>query len=653
MLFIAIASLIVAAACGPKDPAPNGPDGQPNQPPAAQTVTVTFVTNRTGVSVSAQTGKTGDALTLPAPTAADATFDGWYNQALTEKFTAAVYPAADTTLYGKWTEIPDGTQNNPIPLAAGATERVPNDTLDGTWFAFTPATTGRYAVYASVGPDVDEVDPLAMLYIPEGDTAIGEPGDDIDDGYGVDVLIGEDENGLYERWDDAKYLEIPTRYFLIDREFVGGLTYLIRAMDWNDWAYHDGENLDEEEIEDYLRYHDESRPYSIHAVKIDVGDDPTLTTDYLSLLFGNPVFADGTSYEVGADDAFHFGRLSVVLSMLLDAAGDYYAVPLAVVFPTDGGYEWTVSGAAANPVAFYDMSEESVIFNDGGYIFEADPSGRLFIAVFDGAPGDFTLTLDALTDAEFWTWKLERAPLYTVGGAPISPVLEDTDDGVYTAYFRVGVEQAGRYRVNVSDAAEFQGDFFTGIDQNGNPEHAASFRFYDEDDQSLIVTLDAGTYYAVLYVIGSDEGVTFSLEPFVYTDWSQIDLPEDIDELAQLVEDSGELDYWEIVDTTGFDEYSETTRAVLADCKAESIFWADYGYNSNGEDYRALIAVYCASPEDAAAFPPNDKAFAASLIEVFTEFMLTVDETDFDESYSSNCVGNIIVIQFTLRGVVW
>lgn len=68
-------------------------------------VTVSYVTNSDDV-IDSMTDYPGAALTLPTPTTKvlGKAFAGWYTDAaLTQPYTAAVYPAENTTLYAKWT----------------------------------------------------------------------------------------------------------------------------------------------------------------------------------------------------------------------------------------------------------------------------------------------------------------------------------------------------------------------------------------------------------------------------------------------------------------------------------------------------------------------------------------------------------------------
>ena len=75
-------------------------------------VTITYVTNNS-TTVESMTDYPGAALTLPTPNSdtLGQVFGGWYtDEALTNQFTAAVYPATSTMLYAKWTK-PGWTQD--------------------------------------------------------------------------------------------------------------------------------------------------------------------------------------------------------------------------------------------------------------------------------------------------------------------------------------------------------------------------------------------------------------------------------------------------------------------------------------------------------------------------------------------------------------
>lgn len=75
-------------------------------------VTITYVTNNS-TTVESMTDYPGAALTLPTPNSdtLGQVFGGWYtDEALTNQFTAAVYPATSTVLYAKWTK-PGWTQD--------------------------------------------------------------------------------------------------------------------------------------------------------------------------------------------------------------------------------------------------------------------------------------------------------------------------------------------------------------------------------------------------------------------------------------------------------------------------------------------------------------------------------------------------------------
>lgn len=74
--------------------------------------TITYVTNNS-TTVESMTDYPGAALTLPTPNSdtLGQVFGGWYtDEALTNQFTAAVYPATSTMLYAKWTK-PGWTQD--------------------------------------------------------------------------------------------------------------------------------------------------------------------------------------------------------------------------------------------------------------------------------------------------------------------------------------------------------------------------------------------------------------------------------------------------------------------------------------------------------------------------------------------------------------
>lgn len=58
-----------------------------------------------GEAVEPLAGAEGDPLSLPKTARPGYNFGGWYNADFTERYTAAAFPAADTTLYAKWEPI--------------------------------------------------------------------------------------------------------------------------------------------------------------------------------------------------------------------------------------------------------------------------------------------------------------------------------------------------------------------------------------------------------------------------------------------------------------------------------------------------------------------------------------------------------------------
>ncbi|MBK7455202.1 MAG: InlB B-repeat-containing protein [Anaerolineales bacterium] len=76
----------------------------------ANSYTITFNSNG-GSAVAAITQPFGSVVSAPtAPTKAGNTFAGWYSDAgLTTAYTFTTMPAADITLYAKWTTLPTHT----------------------------------------------------------------------------------------------------------------------------------------------------------------------------------------------------------------------------------------------------------------------------------------------------------------------------------------------------------------------------------------------------------------------------------------------------------------------------------------------------------------------------------------------------------------
>ena len=165
--------------------------------------TITFNTNG-GNSISSQTNNFGSLLVIPTPTRSGYSFIGWFTDSNLTQAAPTTMPAANITLYAKWTinQFTQGSSFSNAIIMSRFTSYTVSITSSGqlVYFRFTPTSSGTYTFSSSGSSDT-----FGTLYSAS-----------------QTIIDSDDDSGTDLNFRISRSLTANTTYYLVARLYGSG-----------------------------------------------------------------------------------------------------------------------------------------------------------------------------------------------------------------------------------------------------------------------------------------------------------------------------------------------------------------------------------------------------------------------------------------------